>query len=466
MGADGFSVWLMALTVAISVVLIHSQPRDHERLSIRLSWILLTESALLGSIAALDIILLSFTSLLSVTGISFLIAESGDRSRREAARRFFIVQLASGVLLMIGLTGIAVSHWWMQLNEKMQHPVLTFSLTTLQEQIPQLAESSQPALEFWNTLSPWLFLIIGCALLIRLPIPPLHHNWLRVAEHADRRVAALIVAGYLPLTMHLLLRVLLPLFPAQSAALAGRLALWGVAGSLFLSLVAAATPCRQRRLATVALSGTTAAAGTCFLQQPTIIQGAALTTVALAAACALTVLCRTRSGPGLSSRRQAPTVPRVPTALLQGIPIFALAGLSLMPLTAGFWGGLLILEGLFSFDPTLALVLLISFGLSGWTIQAELLRQPGLSFRPQQTAPVRHTEKPGLQHVSVATLIPLAVIFATLSLCPRLVLDQRSAPDSERREAHLKVSRPDSRSHRIPGTLTMPRGVKRITTAK
>jgi len=445
LGAGGINIWLIVLTVSVSVVFIQSQPHDHQRLRRRLAWILLTESSLLVSIAALDLLLLSFSSLLSVVGLTFLIAEFGGRQRREAARRFFITQLTSGMLLTIGLTGIAISHWWMQVNRQTQYPALSFSLTTVVEQIPKLAQSSQPALEYWNTLAPWLFLIIGAGIFIRLPIPPLHHGWMRVTEHADCRVVALIAVGYLPLSMQLLLRVILPLFPEQSSALAGHLAFWGVAGSLFLSFTATTTQCRQRRLATLALSVSTAAVGVSFLQQPTVIQGAALSTVALAAACALAVLCRASSDEPLSSGRNRPTDSVIPAVILQWIPVVALAGLSLMPLTAGFWGILLVLEGLFFFAPTLTLVLLISYSLTGWTAHKELLTLRRIQTSPkQQSHAVSPADKPGTHRISLSTLIPLTIILAVISLCPRLVLDHLPVAGSDHRSRQMETSQSTS----------------------
>ena len=130
-GVSGVSVWLLALTVAVTVVFIQSLSPEDDRLVLRLSWILLTEAALIGTLAALDVALLSFCSLLSVVGLSILIAEFGGPRRREAARRFFIGQLASGMLLMLGLVGLAISHWWMQVSDFNQSPDMTFSLRAI-----------------------------------------------------------------------------------------------------------------------------------------------------------------------------------------------------------------------------------------------------------------------------------------------------------------------------------------------
>jgi NADH-quinone oxidoreductase subunit M len=418
-GVSGVSVWLILLTVAVTVVFVQSQPPEHERLILRLSWILVTEAALIGSLAALDVVLLSFCSLLSVVGLSVLIAEFGGPQRREAARRFFIGQLASGLLLTFGLLGLAISHWWMQVTEDRQHPDLTFSLTTMVEQIPVLSTMFEPALDFWNTLAPWLFLIIVAALFLRVPFPPLHHGWLRVAEHADRRVVALIAVGYLPASMHLLLRVVLPVFSTQSIDLGYRLLLWGAIAAAILALVAAATRSRKRRLAAIGLSVSTIAIGASFLQLPNVVHGAALATIGTAAAIALAVLCQGESRGNNSDSGTSPTgkPPEFGSGTRNAIWTLSFAGLSLVPPTAGFWGALLMIEGLYGYDPTISLCLLPTFALLGWTMWDEFSR------RSDRSASDSHPGEPTEPRLATPTLIPLVAVLVGVSLFPASVLD-------------------------------------------
>ncbi|MDA0587647.1 MAG: hypothetical protein O2820_04155 [Planctomycetota bacterium] len=451
-GVSGVSVWLILLTVAVSVVFVQSQSPEHDRVILRLSWILLTEAALIGSLAALDVVLLSFCSLLSVVGLSVLIAEFGGPLRREAARRFFIGQLASGLLLTFGLLGLAVSHWWMQVTEDRQHPDLTFSLTTMVEQIPVLSTMFEPALDFWNTLAPWLFLIIVAALFLRVPFPPLHHGWLRVAEHADRRVVALIAVGYLPASMHLLLRVVLPVFSTQSIDLGDRLLVWGAIAAAVLALVAAATRSRQRRLAAIGLSVSTIAIGASFLQLPGVVHGAALATIGTSAALALALLCQSEAAVrdvATSSSETPDGIFRASRGALAALPI---ASLALVPPTAGFWGVLLIVEGLFPDTPAIAICVLATFACLGWTMWDEFTRviTPGVSGA--------HPGEPTEPRLAAPTLIPLAATLVGVSLFPASVLDhvdsQRTTESQQTTESNAVSTIPSgatpARQERTP----------------
>lgn len=429
-GVSGVSVWLIALTVAVTVVFIQSLSPDDERLVLRLSWILLTEAALIGTLAALDVVLLSFCSLLSVVGLSILISEFGGPNRREAARRFFVSQLASGMLLMFGLVGLAVSHWWMQVSDFNQTPDMTFSLRAIVGQIPFYSTGSEPALDFWNTLAPWLFLILCGALFLRLPIPPLHHGWLRVAEHADRRVVALIAVGYLPASLHVLLRVVMPLFAGQSVDLGYRLLIWGTAAGAALALIAASTKSRPRRLAAIGLSVSTIALTASFIDLPPISQGAALATIGTAAALALALLCRQESASIETSPTEGPIeIFRASRKALAALPVLSLA---LVPPTAGFWGALLIVEGLFPYDPKIATCILVTFAFLGWTMWDEVSR-----------AGEESTSSPGEPNdsrLAAPTLVPLAAVLVGVSLFPASVLEHVAAPQSNSESAEARTS--------------------------
>ena len=416
-GVSGVSVWLITLTVGVTVVFIQSFSPKDDRLVLRLSWILLTEAALIGTLAALDVVLLPFCSLLSVVGLSILIGEFGGPSRREASRRFFIGQLASGMLLMLGLVGLAISHWWMQVSDFNQSPDMTFSLRAIVGQIPFYSTGSEPALDFWNTLAPWLFLILCGGVFLRLPIPPLHHGWLRAAEHTDPRVAALIAVGYLPATLHIVLRVVMPIFAEQSIDLGYRLLLWGTAAGTALALVAASTTSRPRRLAAIGLSISTIALMSSFTSLPPISHGAALLTIGTASALALALLSpRADTLNELTSTENFRSCRKA----LSSLPAFSLA---MLPPTAGFWGALLIIEGLFPYAPQITTVILVAFAVLGWTLWDEISRPNDVVRSP--------TADPAKPACGAVTLIPIAAVLVCVSLFPASVLNHIASPSLE-----------------------------------
>ncbi len=120
---NGLNLWFVALTVAATTAAVCRAGQQRDSLASRLSWLLLTEAALVGTLVAQDVILLSGFNFLSVVGLFFLVGYSAHPDRRSAARRFFRVQFGAGLMLAVGLIGAAISHWWMMLAVEVVTPV-------------------------------------------------------------------------------------------------------------------------------------------------------------------------------------------------------------------------------------------------------------------------------------------------------------------------------------------------------
>ena len=201
-GVNRYSLWFLVLTVATTLAAFRSISPDDPRLVSKLSWLLLTESAMLGAFAAQDVILLAMCCQVSMLGLFFLIGQGGDPKRREAARRFFRTQIVSGMLILFSLAGAAISHWWMLVTVDAESADLTFSLRRIVASVPQLAYETEAAHDLWIDVSPWLFLSLCAGLLLRLPLPPFHHWWYRVSEDADSRIVAIMAVGYVPFSFY------------------------------------------------------------------------------------------------------------------------------------------------------------------------------------------------------------------------------------------------------------------------
>ena len=79
-------------------------------------------------------------------------------------------------------------------------------------------------------------------------MPPFHHWWYRVSEHADSRIVAIMAVGYVPFSFYAAARILVPLFPEHVEQIAPRLFLWGFLAALFLSASIVATDNPRRKL--------------------------------------------------------------------------------------------------------------------------------------------------------------------------------------------------------------------------
>lgn len=413
-GVDVVSVWHAALIVTVTLACVASLRHVPVRATSRLSWLLFTESSLLGTFVAQDALLMSACSLWSVVGLFSLMSESGTVGCREAARRFFRLQLTSSTCLLIALTGLCIGHWWMQVEPDGVLPGLRFRLWTMLRQIPDLAMSTDEAHGFWNAVSPWLFVLLGAALILRTGLPPLHGWWTRIAEHSDPRVTALMIAGWLPFGPYAAQRLLTPVFPELLGELAWRLSLWCWPGMLFLSVAALRCEHRGRRLGLIALAFQVAGLGAVFLRDPLAQRGALLLQTG---GCGVLILLLLLTLKPASKARTADEAAGTPANAVtdgcEGMVSF-FSGLTMV---SSFFGLLLILLALFPRDGTLGLCLLIATGCLLTVLSraaAQSLESSGIPGEVSSGVPEMETgHRPG-----PVVLLPLAVLVGVAAVWP------------------------------------------------
>lgn len=357
-GVNRYSLWFMLLTVATTLVVFRSISPQDTRLVSTLSWLLLTESAMLGAFAAQDLILLAMCCQVSTLGLFLLIGQGGNFLRREAARRFFRTQTVSGMLILAGLVGVSISHWWMLATTRPEEANLTFSLRRIVSGLPRLAFETDAAHDLWLAVSPWLFVALCGGLMLRLPLPPFHHWWYRVCERSDSRLIALMVVGYVTLPFYMMVRVVVPLFPQLMTEMAPRLFLWTLLTSVGLAVSIVVIENLRRRLAAIGIVSSTVAFGAVILGELSGRQGGLLLTVSSGGSLALLYLsgfvARTETS---SASGRATTANDV---VKRAVVLLALAGLAAVPLSGSFWGGIMILDSVFRRDSTAAFWLIIA----------------------------------------------------------------------------------------------------------
>lgn len=430
-GVNQLSLWFLVLTVATTLAVVRNISPDDPRLISKLSWLLLTESAMLGTFAAQDVMLLAMCCQVSTLGLFFLLGQGGDPARREAARRFFQMQTVSGMLILMGVAGVAISHWWMQTTIDPLDAELSFSLRRIVADVPKLAYQTEAAHDLWTAVSPWLFVALCGGFVLRLPLPPFHHRWFRLSERADSRIVALMAVGYLPLSFYAAVRIIVPLFPELTAEMAPRLFLWGLLSAVFLAVSALAMDNPRRKLAAAGMCSGCVAFGVAFFGDLSGIQGGLLLTVASSGSLALLHL--SSSATRLSnSDRQSPV-----SGLTGRFPVLlGFAGLAVIPLSGSFWGEIMILESVFRRDSSAAFWLIVAA-----FCVALSLRHGWRDFVEQSrlTNPTRSSARSSIGKTFL-NVMPLALVLVAAAVTPQWIVGPPPTIDPENTNAETAAS--------------------------
>jgi NADH-quinone oxidoreductase subunit M len=425
-GVNRYSLWFLVLTVATTLAAFRSISADDSRLVSKLSWLLLTESAMLGAFAAQDVILLAMCCQVSTLGLFFLIGQGGDSARREAARRFFRTQTVSGMLILFGLVGAAICHWWMLATVEPGSANLTFSLRRIVATVPRLAFETEAARDLWTSVSPWLFVSLCAGFLLRLPLPPFHHWWYRVSEHADSRIVAMMAVGYLPLSFYGVVRILVPLFPEHVAQIAPRLFLWAFLAALFLAVSVVAIENPKRKLIAAGMVSGCVAVGAAMFGDAASIQGGLLLSISSGGSLALLHLYSVAATDESGDKQRRAS--RANDWVRRLSVMIGLAGVSVIPLSGSFWGEVLILQSVFRRDAAGAFWLIIAACLVAislrhcWRVFLSP-NSPVSSGGEGSTIPMTGRR--------VVPLMPIVFVLAAAAIAPQWVTGPPRTVDSE-----------------------------------
>ena len=236
LGVDGLSLWLIALSALLMIpAVLVSWEAVRDRPASFYALMLLLESGLIGVFAAQDIILFYVFFEFTLIPLFFMVGIWGGHDRRYAARRFFIYTLAGSMLTFLGLIFIVLSYWWMSGGHE-----LTFSISHLTEGISQLTTKDRHAAEYWNGVSPWIFLALFAGFAIKVPLFPFH-TWLPLAHVEAPTAGSVLLAGVLlKIGSYGFLRFALPLVPAGCWWAFDFVAILAVIGIIYGALLALA----------------------------------------------------------------------------------------------------------------------------------------------------------------------------------------------------------------------------------
>jgi len=231
LGVDGLSLTMVLLTTLLTPIAILASFNISDRLRAYMFLFLALETGMLGVFLALDLLIFFVFWEVGLVPMYFLInqwgSEKGDRemwkgavvqARNYASLKFMIYTMAGslGLLLAIQLLGV--------LFQTYDLPTLTGKWTALEGTLLGLPVATVKTVAFWA------FVI---AFAIKVPVWPFH-TWLPDAHTEAPTAGSMILAGVLlKLGAYGFLRLVLPLYPAESAKYAGALAFLAVMAIVF-----------------------------------------------------------------------------------------------------------------------------------------------------------------------------------------------------------------------------------------
>lgn len=214
LGIDGISLLMILLTTLLTPLALLASFSVTERVKPYLFLFLLLETGMLGVFMALDLLLFFVFWEVGLIPMYFLIAQWGSANRNYASLKFILFTMAGslGLLLAIQMMGVVTG---------------TYDLVQLFKVWPNLDTARSLfglPVESVKSIAFWAFVI---AFAIKVPVWPFH-TWLPDAHTEAPTAGSMILAGVmLKLGAYGFLRLVLPLFPAQSHAYAGWLAALG-----------------------------------------------------------------------------------------------------------------------------------------------------------------------------------------------------------------------------------------------
>jgi NADH-quinone oxidoreductase subunit M len=219
LGVDGISLFLVLMTAVLFPVALASgmQRRDPKSFTF---WVLLLESACLGSFLSVDLLLFFLFFEATLVPVYMLVAGWGHERRGYAAAKFFVYTFAASAFMLVGILALVFIH-------QSQTGVTTFD-------IRQLANTrlSGPA----NVL---LFCAFTAALAVKAPVFPFH-TWSPDAYSEAPAAGSVLLAGVMAkLGTYGIIRFDLGLFPHAVVELAPVLLTLGVIGIIYGGIVAA-----------------------------------------------------------------------------------------------------------------------------------------------------------------------------------------------------------------------------------
>ncbi len=210
-GVDGVALLLVLLTTVLGPVVILSAWKGvTERVKEFLIAMLVLETAMIGTFAALDLVLFYVFWEAMLVPMYLLIGIWGSKNRLYATIKFFVYTFAASVLMLLAILYLFF------------HDGGTFDYVKAREALHVSPEAAR-----------WLFLAFAVAFAVKVPMFPLH-TWLPDAHTEAPTAGSVILAGVLlKMGTFGFFRYALPLFPEAALQFRGVIAALAVVGILY-----------------------------------------------------------------------------------------------------------------------------------------------------------------------------------------------------------------------------------------
>ncbi|MGB6743094.1 MAG: NADH-quinone oxidoreductase subunit M [Terracidiphilus sp.] len=421
LGVDGLGALMLVLSAIVTLMSVDAAHRVHHQPGLYYALVLVLEAGLFGSFTALNFFHWFLFWELSLIPAFFLIKLWGGPRRGPAATQFFVYTMAGSVALLLSFLAVFLSTGSMD-----------FGQLTAMAQDGTLAQMVTAHL---GAAMPWLAIGVLAGFAVKVPLIPFH-TWLPAAyAEAPSPVTMLLTGAMSKMGVYGLLRIAIPIFGPQIAAMRTPLLVLAVATVVMGAWAAAAQKDLKRIFAyssvnhlgycllgifALAIPSSGAAASTSIAAS----QAAALNGVILqmfnhgltaAALFWFIAMMQMRSGGlrGLEDfgglRKPAPVF-----AGLMGIALFSSLGL---PGLNGFVGEFLIFRGVFPLSWISATVSVLGLLVTAAVILTVIQK---VFTGP---VPERWASFPDLHASERLALAPVIGLMLLLGLVPQLIVD-------------------------------------------
>jgi NADH-quinone oxidoreductase subunit M len=416
LGVDGIGLPLLVLSLLLSFLcVVYSwrilpEPRNPKAF---LALLLLLETGMNGTFAALDLVLFFVFWELVLLPMYFLIAVWGGARRDYASIKFILYTLIGSVIMLLGFLAL-----W--LRSSPDAAGRTFDILTLQ----QLGAAAR----FGGTFGTVVFAAVALGFAIKVPVWPFH-TWLPDAHTEAPTVGSVLLAGILlKMGTYGFVRIALPILPDAAQTWAPVLGVLGAIAIIYGALCCLA----QRDVKRLIAYSSVGHMGFVMLGIATLTPaGINAAVFGMVAHGVITGMLFFLAG-SMHERYHTRDIRELGGGMAALMPrlagVFTLACIASLglPGLAGFWGEILALLAAWNPAPGLSVPLfrtLAAVGLVGTLLTAGyflwLLQRVNLG-----RAPDRWAGKPlgDIAPVELAAWSPLVVLIVALGFVPGLVL--------------------------------------------
>jgi NADH-quinone oxidoreductase subunit M len=223
-GVDGLSLPLIAMTAVLFLLCAVYSLRETRRPRAYAALFLFLQTVCMGLFAALDLLLFFVFFDLSIVGMYFVIVGWGHGDRARSALKFFLYTFLGSLALLLGFIGLYLA----------AEPH-TFDMADLAANPPGAGAL--------------VLLAVGVGLAVKTPVVPVH-TWLPPAHTDAPAAGSAILAGVLlKMGTYGLVRIAMPMLPAEWRAYAWPIIVIGLVSVLYGALVALAQENLKRLIA-------------------------------------------------------------------------------------------------------------------------------------------------------------------------------------------------------------------------